>query len=195
MIPGATGCSAPLPPPPVLGGGDDDNADWVARGLSSSDNGSIVASTLRWSSASLLPSGGDRGGGEKASGSPGRGEEDKYRGWKVQGGLDEAQRRREEEEGESVGGRDRDGVPGASSGAAGDGEAWGPDDRAADAPPSRFGEGGLSSRPQTIIAYPWTAMARVGIRNRRVKELLVGIIYFEATPLLDSVTSCNFSDW
>ena len=109
--------------------------------------------------------------------------------------MDEAQRRREEEEGESVGGRDRDGVPGASSGAAGDGEAWGPDDRAADAPPSRFGEGGLSSRPQTIIAYPWTAMARVGIRNRRVKELLVGIIYFEATPLLDSVTSCNFSDW
>jgi hypothetical protein len=94
VIPGATGCSAPLPPPPVLGGGDNDNADWVARGLSSSDNGSIVASTLRWSSASFLPSGGDRGGGEKASGSPGRGEEDKYRGWKVQGGLDEAQRKR-----------------------------------------------------------------------------------------------------
>ena len=194
MIPGATGCSAPLPPPPVLGGGDDDNADWVARGLSSSDNGSIVASTLRWSSASLLPSGGDRGGVRRLAEAL-AGEEDKYRGWKVQGGLDEAQRRREEEEGESVGGRDRDGVPGASSGAAGDGEAWGPDDRASDAPPSRFGEGGLSSRPQTIIAYPWTAMARVGIRNRRVKELLVGIIYFEATPLLDSVTSCNFSDW
>jgi hypothetical protein len=103
--------------------------------------------------------------------------------------------RKRRAKGESVGGQDRDGVPGASLGAAGDGKAWGPDDRAADAPPSRFGEGGLSSRPQTIIAYPWTAMARVGIRNRRVKELLVGIIYFEATPLLDSVTSCNFSDW
>jgi len=92
--------------------GDDDNADWVACGLTSSENGSIVASTLCWSSASLLPSGGDRGGGKKAHGSPGRGEEDKYRGWKVQGGVDEAQHRRKEEEGESVSGRDRDGVPG-----------------------------------------------------------------------------------
>jgi hypothetical protein len=49
---------------------------------------------------------------------------------------------------------------GANPGAAGDGDAWGPDDRAADAPPLRFGEGGLSSRPQAIIAYPWTAMAQ-----------------------------------
>jgi hypothetical protein len=49
---------------------------------------------------------------------------------------------------------------GASSGVAGDGNAWGPDDHAADAPPSHFGEGGLSSRPQAIIAYPWTAMAQ-----------------------------------
>jgi hypothetical protein len=31
---------------------------------------------------------------------------------------------------------------GARSGVAGDGDAWGPDDRTADAPPSRFGEGG-----------------------------------------------------
>ena len=115
-------CAPPSPPRRVLGGGDDDNADWVARGLSSSENGSIVASTLRWSSASLLPSGGDRGGGEKAHGSPGRGEEDKYRGWKVQGGVDEAQRRREEEEGESVGGRDRDGVPGMGSRGRGPGD-------------------------------------------------------------------------
>ena len=77
---------------------------------------------------------------------------------------------------------------GASSGTAGDGDAWGPDDRAADAPPSRFREGGLSSRPQAIIAYPWTVMARtVGIRSRRV----IGVIswyHFEATPLLDSET-------
>jgi hypothetical protein len=124
-----------------------------------------VASTLRWSSASLLPLGGDRGGGEKARGSPGRGEEDKYRGWKVQGGVDEAQRRREEEEDESVGGRDRDGVPGAGGELGRGGRrrrlgAWGPGDCAADAPPSRFGEGGLSSRSQAIIAYPWTAMAQ-----------------------------------
>jgi len=76
-------CAPPSPPQRVLGGGDDDNADWVARGLSSSEEGSIVASMLGWSSASLLPSGGDRGGGEKAHGSPGRDEEDKYRGWKV----------------------------------------------------------------------------------------------------------------
>jgi hypothetical protein len=52
---------------------------------------------------------------------------------------------------------------GASSGVAGDGDAWGwgPDDRATDAPPSRFGEGGLSSCPQAIIAYPWTVMAQM----------------------------------
>ena len=52
---------------------------------------------------------------------------------------------------------------GANPGAAGDGDAWGPDDRAADAPRSRFGEGGLSSCscPQAIIAYPWTAMAQM----------------------------------
>ncbi len=50
-------------PPPVVGGGDDDGVDWVARGLLSSDNGSIVALTLRWSLASLSPSGGDGGGG------------------------------------------------------------------------------------------------------------------------------------
>ena len=92
--------------------GNNNKADWVACGLISSENRFIVASTLRWSSASLLPSRGDRGGGKKAHGSPVRGEEDKYRGWKVQGGVDEAQHRREEEEGESVGGRDRDGVPG-----------------------------------------------------------------------------------
>ena len=113
------------------------------------------------------PSGG--GGGKEARGIPGRGEEDVYRGRKVQGGVDKAHHGREEEEGESVGGRARDGVPGASSGTAGDGDGRGPDEHAADAPPLRFGEGGLSSRPPLIIAYLWTAMARtVGIRSRRV---------------------------
>jgi len=43
---------------------------------------------------------------------------------------------------------------GASSGAAGDGDGRGLVDRVADAPPSRFGEGGLSSRPLLIVAYP-----------------------------------------
>jgi len=42
----------------------------------------------------------------------------------------------------------------ASSGAAGDGDGRGLDNRVADAPPSRFGEGGLSSRPLSIVAYP-----------------------------------------
>ena len=45
-----------------MGGGDNDDVDWVARDLLFSDDGSIVALTLRWSSASLLPSGGDGGG-------------------------------------------------------------------------------------------------------------------------------------
>ena len=147
--------------------------------------------------------GGRQGGGEKASGSPdSRGEEDKYRGWKVQGGVDEAQRMQEEEEGESVGGRDRNGVPRAGGGgrarSAGDGDAWwGPDDRAADAPPSRFGEGGSLLLPpvRRSLRTLWTAMARmVGIRSRRV----IGVVswyHLEATPLLDSETSCNFCDW
>jgi hypothetical protein len=39
--------------------------------------------------------------------------EDKDRGREVHGRVDEAQRRREEEEGNSVSGRDPDGVPGA----------------------------------------------------------------------------------
>ena len=105
-------CAPPSPPRRVLGGRDDNNADWVAFCLSSSENGSIVASTLLWLLASLLPLGGDRRGGEKAHGSPGRGEKDKYRGLKVQGGVDEAQCRRDEEEDESVGGWVSDGVPG-----------------------------------------------------------------------------------
>ena len=79
-------CSAPLPPPPlwVVGGVDDNDMDWVARGLSSSGDGSIVVSTLRWLSTSLSLSGGDRGGGREAHGIPGRGENDEYRGRKVQ---------------------------------------------------------------------------------------------------------------
>ena len=61
---------------------------------------------LRWSSALLLPLGGERGGGEEACGIPGGGEEDEDRGREVQGGVDEAQHRQEEEGGGSVSGRD-----------------------------------------------------------------------------------------
>ena len=38
-------CSAPLPPP-ALDSGDNDDADWVADGLTSSGDGSLLASTL-----------------------------------------------------------------------------------------------------------------------------------------------------
>jgi hypothetical protein len=70
-------CSAPLPPP-ALDGGDDDNADWVARGLTSSGDGSLMALMLCWLAALLSPWGGEGGGGgEEACGIPGRGEEDK----------------------------------------------------------------------------------------------------------------------
>jgi hypothetical protein len=90
MIPGVTGRSVLRPsPPPVVGGGDDKDVDWVARGLSSSGGNSIVASTLRRSSASLSPWGREGGGGgEEACGIPGRGEENKYRGRKVEGGVE-----------------------------------------------------------------------------------------------------------
>ncbi len=53
--------SAPLPPP-ALDGGYNNNAGWVARGLTSSGDGSLVASTLRWSAALLSPWG-ERVGG------------------------------------------------------------------------------------------------------------------------------------
>ncbi len=53
------------------------------------------------------------GGGKEACWIPGGGEEDKDRGREVHGRVDEAQRRREEEEGNSISGRDPDGVPGA----------------------------------------------------------------------------------
>ncbi len=68
MILGATGhCVLHPSPPPVVGGVDDNDMDWVARGLSSSGDESIVVSTLRWLSTSLSPLGGDRGGGQGGS--------------------------------------------------------------------------------------------------------------------------------
>ena len=53
--------SAPLPPP-ALDGKDDDDAGWVGRGLTSSGDGSLVASTLRWLAALLSPWGREGGG-------------------------------------------------------------------------------------------------------------------------------------
>ena len=136
-------CSAPLPPP-VVGSGDDDDVDWVARGPSSSGGGSIVALALRWSLESLSPSGGGGGGGgREARGIPGRGEEDEYRGRKVQGGVDEAQRGREEEEGSSVGGW----ATGPGGGGTGRPRC--------ECPPVAFRVGGgLSSRHLSIVVYP-----------------------------------------
>jgi hypothetical protein len=95
---------------------------------------------------------GERGGPKEPHRIPDRGEEDKYRGRKVHGGLDEAQRGQEEEEGKSIGGRAWDGVPRASSGAAGDGDGRGPDNRTADAPPSRFVEGVSSPAPHQSLS-------------------------------------------
>jgi hypothetical protein len=81
-------CSPPLPAP-TLDGGDDDDTDWMARGLTSSGDGFLVASMLRWSAALLLPWGGEGGGGgTEACGIPGGGEEDKDRGREVQGEVD-----------------------------------------------------------------------------------------------------------
>ncbi len=58
---------------------------------------------------------------------------------------------------------------GASLGVAGDSDSRGLDNRAADAPPSRFGRGGSSSRPPSIVADPRTAMTRtVRIKSGRV---------------------------
>jgi hypothetical protein len=69
-------CALP-PAPPTLDGRDDDDTFWVARGLSYSGDGFLVASTLRWLLALLLPWGGEgEGDGEEACGIPGGDEED-----------------------------------------------------------------------------------------------------------------------
>jgi hypothetical protein len=69
---------------------------------------------------------------------------------------------------------DGDGWGGCSLYGVGNGDGRGPGERAANAPPLHFGEGGLSSRPpSTVVYYPWTVMAQmVGIISRRV----IGVI-------------------
>ena len=111
-------CSAP--PPPVVGGGDDDDVDWMAHGLLSSDDGSIVA---RGVDASLVVGvvvtvGGRRGGGQGGS----------QNSWQGRGGrvsrpegtrrVGRGSARAGGEEGGSGGVWARDGVPRAG------GELW-----------------------------------------------------------------------
>jgi len=69
----------------------------------------------------------------------------KGRGREVQGGVDEAQCSREEKEGGGIGSRGRGEVLGAV-----DDDGWGPNDRAADAPPSAFERGGPLPPPVTV---------------------------------------------
>ena len=82
----------------------------------------------------------------------------------VQGGGDKAQRGREEKEGGGIGSRGRGGVLGV-----GDDDGWGPNDRAADAPPSRFREGGPLPPPINVDHnnHDTTIKQRTGERGRR----------------------------
>ena len=59
--------------------------------------------------------------------------------------MDEAQLGREEKEGSGIDSRGRGGVLGV-----GVDDGWGPNDRAADAPPSHFQEGGLLPPPTNV---------------------------------------------
>ena len=157
---GAVFCALLLPH--ALDGGDNDDADWVARGLMSSGDGSLVALTLCWSAALLLLWGEREGGVARRLAEFLAG----VRRTKIEDGMhkDKAGCMRL-----SAGGRKRGAAAsvagtragsqgwGASSGVAGDGNSRGPEDRSADAPPVAF----------------WTAMAQmVGIGSRRV----IGVI-------------------
>lgn len=95
-------------------------------------------------------------------------------GREEQGGVNEAGRGWEEEEGVGIGNRGRGGVPGA-----GNNNSRGPNDCAADAPPSRFREGG--PLPPTIAVdrrRPVTGSSREVMPwsgdggDRRIKGLL-----------------------
>jgi hypothetical protein len=88
----------------------------------------------------------------------------KDQGREVQGGVDEAQCGREEKEGSGIGSRGRGGVLGA-----GDVDGWGPENCAADAPPSCFREGGPLPPPVTVNHndHDTTIKQRTGERGRR----------------------------
>jgi len=165
-------CSTPLPAPALVGG-DDDDVDWVARGLTSSGYGFLVASTLRWLAALLSPWGGEGGGGgEEACGIPVGGEEDEDRGREVQGGVDEAQRGREEEVDGSIGGRDPYGVPrvGGELGRGGRRRRRRPGtgQPRGRCPPVAFWRGGSLLPPPVDRRGPMAAMAR--------SEIVIGVI-------------------
>jgi len=85
----------------------------------------------------------------------------------VQGGVDEAQRGREEKEGGSIGSRGRGGVLGA-----GDDDGWGLNDRTADAPPSRFQEGGPLPPPVTVDHNDHNATIKQLTRERGRRKMV-----------------------
>ena len=78
--------------------------------------------------------------------------------------MDEAQRGREEKEGGGIGSRGRGGVLGV-----GDDDGWGPNDRTADAPLSRFREGGPLPPPINVDHndHDTTIKQLTGERGRR----------------------------
>ena len=88
----------------------------------------------------------------------------KGRGREVQGGVGKAQRSRKEKEGGGIGSRGRGEVLGAV-----DDDGWGPNDRAADAPPSAFERGGPLPAPVTIDHndHDTTIKQHTGERGRR----------------------------
>jgi hypothetical protein len=147
-IPGASGRCVlrPSPRPPRPGRQGRRRHRLGGHGLSSSGDGSLVASSLRWSSALLSPWGGEGGGGgEEACRIPGRGEEDEDRcrevvtWWGGQGSTQAG----------GGGGRQRRwSRPGRGPSVAGDSDGWEPDDRAADAPPVAFRKGGVPPAPR-----------------------------------------------
>ena len=85
-------------------------------------------------------------------------------GREEQGGVNEAGRGWEEEEGVGIGNRGRGGVPGA-----GNNNSRGPNDCAADAPPSRFREGGPLLPPINVDHndHDTTIKQRTGESGRR----------------------------
>jgi hypothetical protein len=147
----------PFPPPlPALGSRDDDDTDWVARGLSSSGDGSLVASTRRI--AEFLAG---------------------VRRTKI-----EARRYKAGWARLSAGGRKRRATApvvetrtgsqghGVSLGVAGDSDGWGPDDRTSDAPPDAFQKVWVFLMPPVDRRGPVDGNDTVRIRSGRV----IGVI-------------------
>ena len=107
------------------------------------------------------------GGGREARGIPGRGEEDEYRGRKVQGGVDKAHCRWEEEEGKSIGGRAWDRVPGAGGKLISGGRRQRPGTGRPHCrcPSVALQRGGISSRPPSFSSW-WKNTLRLDCSTR-----------------------------